>query len=64
MPSDVRCPYCVLDREFTPMVNQYDGHFQCPKCGHQNRPLDPEFKCQCWKCQEIRFPGLSSRRAS
>jgi len=30
----VRCPYCVVGKEFVPMIALSDGAFVCAKCGH------------------------------
>lgn len=49
----VRCPYCVLDDEFRPMVAHLDGRFVCNKCGHVTRPDDPNFKCSCAHCRNL-----------
>src|SRR5262249_34606270 len=48
----VRCPYCVLDDQFRPMLRKPDW-FVCDKCGHVRLPGDPDFKCACQKCLEL-----------
>jgi hypothetical protein len=49
----VRCPYCVLDDHFRPMLRRPEGWFVCQKCGHTAMPEKPEFKCFCRKCGEL-----------
>jgi len=49
--SVVRCPYCVSEDHFKPMVRHLDGRFICEKCGHVAFPTDPAFKCWCYRCQ-------------
>lgn len=46
----VRCPYCVLGREFRPMVRHLDGRYICAKCGHLAHPFDKKFQCSCPAC--------------
>jgi hypothetical protein len=53
MEDPVRCPYCVLDTEFRPMVSHVDGTFICNRCGHTTRPGDKYFRCSCSKCIEL-----------
>ncbi len=54
----VRCPYCVLDDDFRPMVAHLDGRYICAKCGHLANPRDKDFRCSCPECvQVIRFQG-------
>jgi hypothetical protein len=49
----VRCPYCVLDDHFRPMLGKLEGWFLCSKCGHTTNPGMTDYGCQCRKCQEI-----------
>ena len=53
MAEIVRCPYCVLDDHFRPMLSKREGWFICSKCGHTAIPENPEFKCFCQKCGEM-----------
>ena len=53
MVEIVRCPYCVQDNHFKPMMFRPDGLFVCNKCGHTAMPVKPEFKCFCRKCGEL-----------
>jgi DNA-directed RNA polymerase subunit RPC12/RpoP len=50
----VRCPYCVLGYEFRSMLPKPEGFFICLKCGHTVKPGDPDFRCFCQKCGELR----------
>jgi hypothetical protein len=45
----VRCPYCILDDQFRPML-QRSVWFICEQCGHTVIPEDPDFKCSCREC--------------
>jgi rubrerythrin len=49
----VRCPYCVLNDHFRPMLQKPEGWFICSKCGHTTIPGKPDFKCFCRKCGEL-----------
>jgi hypothetical protein len=49
-----RCPYCLLGHEFRPMIHRSEGWFVCSKCGHTAMPDEPEFKCFCRKCGELK----------
>jgi hypothetical protein len=61
----IRCPYCVAGSDFKEMVVHLDGRMICRKCGHMVIAADPDFKCSCPKCQEMRYPaGVRSSRAS
>jgi hypothetical protein len=40
-----RCPYCVLDDHFLPMLRRPEGWFVCQKCGHTAIPVKSEFRC-------------------
>jgi hypothetical protein len=51
--TPIRCPYCVLGLQFRPMVPHLDGRSICEKCGHLVRPADPNFKCSCYKCEQM-----------
>ncbi len=57
MKDIVRCPYCVLDLEFRPMVPHVDGRYICDKCGHTACPGDATYRCRCLKCS-----GLATAR--
>jgi len=50
----VRCPYCVLGNHLRPMLLKPEGLFICQKCGHTAVPTNPDFKCFCQKCGEMR----------
>jgi rubrerythrin len=49
----VRCSYCVHADGFMPML-QRPSWFICERCGHVVIPDDPDFKCSCVKCTEIK----------
>jgi hypothetical protein len=49
-----RCPYCVEGYDFRPMVHRPEGRFVCRKCGHSAMPGEPDFKCSCRKCAELK----------
>ena len=49
----VRCPYCLLEDQFRPMLQKPDW-FICEQCGHVVLPGDPDFKCGCAKCIELK----------
>ena len=56
----VRCPYCVMDSEFRPMLRQSmlrksrKKWFVCVSCGHTATPDDPYAKCGCSRCREMK----------
>ena len=58
----VRCPYCVQDSEFRPMVQRSGEWFLCVSCGHTATSDDPYAKCPCPKCREV--TRLATRRRS
>jgi hypothetical protein len=37
----MRCPYCVSEDDFREMLQQDEGIFACPNCGHGLKPPDP-----------------------
>jgi DNA-directed RNA polymerase subunit RPC12/RpoP len=49
----VRCPYCVLDSEFRPMLQRSQTSFVCSTCGHMAIPDEPHVKCSCARCREL-----------
>ena len=49
----VRCPYCFVGEQFRPML-QKPGWFVCEQCGHIMLPGDPDFKCRCQECLELK----------
>ena len=49
----IRCPYCVLDSEFQPMVRRSDESFVCLGCGHTSSPVDSSLRCLCPRCREV-----------
>jgi len=49
----VRCPYCVLENEFRPMLSRLEGWFICNKCGHSANPQKAYYKCSCRKREEL-----------
>src|SRR5262249_53853506 len=53
--SVVRCPYCVEENNFKPMVGHpFDGRFICASCGHIVRIGMPNHPCACPKCLTLR----------
>jgi len=61
----VRCPYCVMDSEFRPMLRRSalgqstprrskGKWFVCVSCGHTATPDDPYAKCSCPRCREMK----------
>lgn len=56
----VRCPYCVMESEFRPMLRQAilrrtrRKWFVCVSCGHTATPDDPYAKCSCSRCSEMK----------
>ena len=46
----VRCPYCVLENEFRPMLPMAQGKYGCASCGHLCAPTDGAFRCLCVRC--------------
>jgi predicted RNA-binding Zn-ribbon protein involved in translation (DUF1610 family) len=61
----MRCPYCVMDSEFRPMLRQSmlrrtvlrqsrRKWFVCVSCGHTATPDDPYAKCSCSRCREMK----------
>lgn len=55
----VRCPYCVLDSEFRPMLRRSKRAFLCVSCGHTAIPDEPYAKCSCARC--VRLIRLANR---
>jgi hypothetical protein len=55
----VRCPFCVLDNGFRPMLSTTSGCYGCTSCGHLAIPDDHNFQCPCGRCT-----GLRARVAS
>jgi len=49
----VRCPYCLLSDQFRPMVER-PSWFVCEQCGHVLLPGDPDFKCACDRCTQLK----------
>jgi hypothetical protein len=49
----VYCPYCVLGDHFQPMLWRA-AWLICERCGHIVIPTDPDFKCSCQKCAELK----------
>ena len=54
----VRCPYCVVGKEFVPMIALSDGAFVCAKCGHLEISGNEDLKCHCSRCIELRALGF------
>jgi hypothetical protein len=48
----VRCPYCMLGDQFTPMLQRPDWYV-CEQCDHTVIPDDPDFKCSCENCLKL-----------
>ena len=53
MGMTVRCPYCISDHEFRPMVTHVDGRCICSQCGHISRPGDKTYECHCPRCMKL-----------
>lgn len=52
MDGTVRCPYCVINLEFRPLIAHVDGKHICNKCGHVIvRDLD--YECHCPNCLKL-----------
>ena len=49
----VRCPYCVLGDDFRPML-QWPFWLICEQCGHVVILEDPDFRCSCRNCLNLR----------
>jgi hypothetical protein len=62
MQERVRCPYCVLDEEFRPMVAHVDGTHICSRCGHTTRPGEAAYQCRCLRCVKIARPYTFTNR--
>ena len=72
-PEVVRCPYRVLDDEFTAMLQRPEW-FVCEQCGHVVLRQDPGFRCSAvgaWNCErrdftaafpKTRLPNIIRRR--
>ena len=58
----VRCPYCVLDDHFRPILSKPEGWFICSKGGHTAIPEKPEFRCFCRKCGELKRAASSEAK--
>lgn len=50
----VRCPFCVLDNDFRPMLSIARDRYTCTSCGHITVPRDQGFQCQCGRCTHLR----------
>lgn len=50
----VRCPYCVDDNDFRPMIEISDNQHICKKCGHIVSLSEFSFVCGCIKCLQLR----------
>ena len=48
----LRCAYCRLGNEFSPMIIRAEGWSQCESCGHNAMPLDAEVRCTCGNCEQ------------
>jgi hypothetical protein len=53
--ESVRCPYCVLGelKQSRFMLKRPDW-FICEQCGHVEIPEDPDFKCSCRNCLNLK----------
>ena len=50
----VRCPYCVLGKEFRPMLRDPGKkRFVCVGCGHTKMPSAGHSTCHCPKCRHM-----------
>lgn len=49
----VRCPYCVLDSEFRPMLHKSKKTFVCLSCGHTAWAEGLSSKCPCSRCRRV-----------
>ena len=54
----VRCPYCVVGKEFRPMIALSEGAFVCAKCRHLEISGNQDLKCHCSRCIELRALGF------
>ena len=43
--KEIRCPYCVVDGKFRPMMMLPNGRLICKNCGHIVFPNDTDSKC-------------------
>jgi hypothetical protein len=53
----VRCPFCVQNNEFKPMVELTagtSGTFYCTNCRHLIRTGEPAFDCLCVNCRKLK----------
>ena len=50
----VRCPFCVLDNDFRPMLPTASGCYSCTGCGHLTVPSNQKFLCPCRRCTSLR----------
>jgi hypothetical protein len=58
MSEILRCPYCLLEDKFRPLIVRENGIFICNNCGHSLSPSDEYYECRCYKCSEIN--GISA----
>jgi hypothetical protein len=52
--ATIRCPYCVDDNNFRPMIEISDNRHICRECGHVVSPSESAFVCGCMKCLQLR----------
>ena len=49
----IRCPYCVLDSEFRPMLRKSRKLFICVSCAHTAATGGSHLNCSCSRCHEM-----------
>ena len=49
----IRCPYCKVGTEFSPMIAYKDGRFVCRDCAHTVIPGVPDYVCTCRPCLRL-----------
>jgi len=60
----VRCPYCVQNGQFRPMVKPHAVKWLlCAQCGHMTIPSQPLFTCTCHKCLSLAKPERNASLA-
>jgi len=49
----VRCPFCVQDSEFRPMLRRSKKSYVCVGCGHLSSLSYPYLRCTCPGCRRM-----------
>ena len=57
-----RCPYCVLGRDFRPLLASTDGRFRCVQCGHTASPKELTYVCACAQCIRVSHAAVRLER--